>query len=269
MKAISYKRPPVVEVIFGVQFDLGGGGRLKTADIGRYWALVKKEFPVVEEAVPIPSVREIFDSKESVAYELMALPPLRRTWFFDESRKNLIQIQEDRFIFNWKQEKGENDYPRYEKLIQSFNRHLEHFLGFLSSELAIQNVIMLQYELTYVNHIGNQGELSLVSQSELLIDHSRDKSKNRFLPEVDSFDWKSSYLLPDNSGRLHITALSAIDSSTGGRLVRLDMTARGFPNNTTYESRSAWFNQAREWIVRGFADSVADELQLFWGRHDD
>jgi uncharacterized protein (TIGR04255 family) len=259
---VKFDRPPVVEVACGVLFATQD--TLKTAHIGKYWERVKAEFPHVEDALPLPTIVE--QQVDAVAeFEWSTLPPLRRTWLTSDDGAHLIQIQGDRFLLNWKRTLNQTGYPSYTDVIKRFDRHLADFISFLK-ELRIEPPAYRQFELMYVNHITVENGLKEVGMENMLVDHVRATSRERFLPEPDGFNWATSYRLPHNTGRLHIAAQSAVKTSNRERIVRLDLTARGISTDPSEAGRRPWFDTAHEWITHGFADVTSNVLHTTWGR---
>lgn len=263
---VSFDRPPVVEVVCGILFATPEP--LRGAHVGLYGQRVHDAFPRIEEAPPLVPVIEFPDPRAGAVqfeYGFGPLPPLRRTWFISEDGRNLIQVQEDRFIFNWKKAAADDTYPRYETVIERFNEHLAGFIGFIVDQ-GVGTPAYRQFELTYVNHIPLGTAEIEVSEGRILVDHVRDASRSRFLPEPEGVNWVSIYSLPNQEGRLYAAAQSA-RAPDGRRILRLDMTARGIPSDTTEAGRQAWFDQAHAWITLGFADLTAKDLQeKVWGR---
>ncbi|WP_204106746.1 MULTISPECIES: hypothetical protein [Spirulina sp. CCY15215] len=74
---VKFKNPPLREVAFSVNFETL---KFSSVHFGRYWEMIKNEFPLLPEDKP-PSSRE-----EEVF--LLSLPPLRKVWFRSEVQKN-------------------------------------------------------------------------------------------------------------------------------------------------------------------------------------
>ncbi len=190
-----------------------------------------------------------------------------RTWLITEDGRHLIQIQNDRFLYNWKRAADEDSYPSYDFVIAEFEKHLAAFHAFLESE-KIGKLEYRQFELTYVNIIAPETGLSLVGEGGLLVDYIRDKSRERFLPEPEMFKWNASYPMPNEYGRLHVTANPAYRRTDQSRVVRLELTSRGIPSSgDTSDNMRAWFDVAHEMITKGFADLTSPLVQKeTWGR---
>jgi uncharacterized protein (TIGR04255 family) len=152
----DYGNPPVVEVVLSVQFDPLPA--LGLVQLGCLWKEFKERFPKTEEHPPLPTVIETFgarrDQRIETRFEMLDVPPAPRLWFLTEAGDELIQVQKDRFIHNWrKQGDGEGkEYPRYRHVRDVFVRELNAFKDFLRREGLGQPVIN-QCEVTYFNHL--------------------------------------------------------------------------------------------------------------------
>ena len=190
---VKYDRPPVVELVFGVQFKTPNP--IKSGHAGRFWELVANEFPSLEDAPPIDPILEAHKEGISIGVEISNLPPLRRTWLIAADGRSLVQIQNDRFLFNWKRESFEVSYPSYVNVVDKFEERYQKFCDFLE-KVEVGRPVCRQLELTYVNHITSDNGLSEIFQNDGLIDQTRFNTDMRFLPEPDDFNWRTSYELP-------------------------------------------------------------------------
>lgn len=264
---VAFERPPVVEVVFGVQFATE---QLQGPHVGLFWQYVRNDFPRFQEVAPLPAVIEGAPGtpEKVVDVALPLVPPLRRTWLLSEDGSSLIQIQEDRFLVNWKRMPIEGDrpqydieYPSYDTIVVLFESYWGKYNEFLQSE-GIELVDVQQQELTYINHISEENGLSDIGRGHIFVDHLEAKEEGRFLPAPEAINWRTSYVLPDNCGRLHMTVQSAIRRQDSAPIVRFDVTARGVGS----DGLRSWFDLAHEWITHGFADVTSPELHQVWGR---
>jgi hypothetical protein len=160
-------------------------------------------FPRCDDAPPLAVVVEGQGAPEpemDIHIQQVDLPPLRRAWLINEQGTNLIQIQEDRFLFNWKKGSGNAPYVGYPKVVSGFHEQWNRYKAFLRAELS--EPVPTQLEMTYWNFLAGSWEL--------LRDHRHDPSDDsRFLPPPEVFNWRSTFSLPEGMGRLHVTATSA------------------------------------------------------------
>jgi uncharacterized protein (TIGR04255 family) len=262
----DYENPPVIEVVSGVAFK--AIDRLLAPHLGLLWEKFKPAYPGCRELPPLVLQIEEFGPAAQVEAQLLQVPPLPRIWFIDPKGNKIIQVQRDRFIHNWKKVEPSDDYPRFPVVVSEiFRTRLTEFQHFLD-EHQLGTVEPLQYELTYINHIP-QGEnwTSLRDVGQVFSDVSWDSSRDRFLPEPETIHWKTSFQLPERSGRLHVSIRSAHRLPDKTPLLVLELTARGIGQDHSLDGVWAWFQTAREWIVRAFADLADDQLQqTVWGR---
>ena len=262
VKKVDFRRPPVVEVACGVGFALTQ--RLTAGHIGQFWHSVEDDFPNIEEVAPLPPP----NLQEAVKIEVSEIPPMPRTWLLSEDGSRLMQLQADRFLYNWKREEEEEEeipYPGFDIIYDEFKNHLDLYMEFLV-DAGYEKPSYDYLELQYVNHIGAWNGLDVVGRTGALIDHMHSKDPARFLPMPRAFRWQSQYPMPDENGNLGMTVQTATKQPTGEDIIRLDMTARSGLKDGSESSLDKWFALAHEWIVRGFCDVTTPELHDVWKR---
>lgn len=261
----DYESPPVIEVVCGILFK--SIDKLLAPYFGLLWEKYKPEYPICREVPPLTPVIERFDEPPRVDLQLADVPPLPRIWFVHKNDNGIIQIQRDRFLHNWKKVRPEDEYPRYPQVIELFKDRLSQFESFLKeNDLGI--IEPTQYEMTYINHIPQgDGWTTLNDIRDVLPDFAIRANEDRFLPEPEGINWRTSFVLPDGAGRLHVTIRHAKLRDSGLPVLSLDLTARGIGSEKSPEGMAGWFDLAREWIVRGFTDLTGEEVQRnIWKR---
>lgn len=251
----SYKKPPLIEVVCGIVFKRIE--QFKAPHLGLFWEKIRDEYPTCEHAPPL--------GLDAEPWDLANLLP--RLWFVNQRDNELIQLQNDRFLYNWRKKHEDDPYPRYGIVAKAFKANLDIFQEFLKEEgLGMLNPTAC--ELTYVNHIlKGQGWESLAEINNVLPDLNWRSDNGRFLPEPLSLGWQTTFALPDDKGRLHVNLLQGqIDDRP---VLRLDITARWLGVNESLDTIWGWFDVAHEWIVRGFTDLTSREIQsTIWERED-
>ncbi|HDS09317.1 MAG TPA: TIGR04255 family protein [Firmicutes bacterium] len=260
----DYKNPPVIEVVFGIQFkELN---RLATPHVGKFWEILGIEnFPEFREMPELPHIIEKEDSIQSPQYpesiRVEQIAPLPRLFFIDSDKDHIVQLQRDRFLVNWRKLSENHEYPRYAILLPKFQKTFEIFNEFIKTN-NIGVIEPDQYELTYVNHITRDGAWKKIKDINLVFP-GFSSTEGTFLPEPEKVSWRKIYRFPENRGRLYATMNQAVNKNTGQEMFVLNMTARGYDQENCME----WFNLAHEWIVRGFADLTGEMVQKeAWGK---
>jgi len=263
----EFERPPVNEVVFGLQFQ--PLEKMRVGHFGKYWQRIGKRYPHSEEHVLIAHQIETAEPalvKDGAQMEFeIGIPLLPRCWFTDETKLHLLQIQSDRFLRNWRQVEGLQPYPRYPTLFQQFKTEWSDFRQFLTEE-AIGSPIIDQCELTYINHVPRGDAWKEPKELSRVFSIWSDLGSFKFLPGPELAACKLTYRLPDNRGRLHVQLKQGLRSRDKTPMFVLELTARGAPVGQMADDLASWFSLAHEWIVKGFADLTTADMHEQWGR---
>ncbi len=262
----KYSQPPVIETVLGVQFR--PLSNFSIPHIGLYWAKIREKYPDYEVQPPLGQVIEEFGEGQrkrvGVGFDIAQFPEFR-CWFKEGSGTKLIQLQRDRFLFNWRKVKDEDVYPRYENIKPNFSASWEEFCRFLA-EAGFDKPEVNQCEVTYVNHIHlGQGWKSYGELKNVVACWSGEHS-GRFLPEPESVNIGTRYVLPNGKGRLHVLMQPAIRRTDAKEILQLNFTARGKPESSALPHLLEWLDLGHEWIVRGFTDFTSKVMHDQWGR---
>jgi uncharacterized protein (TIGR04255 family) len=275
-KLPSFQRPPVVEVLASVQFDPPVG--FSAVHFGLVWERFRDEFPAVEQKPPLSQVVERLGVVPQVQQlEFLTEPPLPRLWFVRASGDELIQVQSDRFIRNWRAiPELENPYPRYADCIRPrLESDYTAFVSVLETQ-GLKPVEPNQCELTYINHI---------TPNELWSAHSDLGVVLRSLPAdfgqlldypTESIQMASAHLLNDDVGqflgRLHITVQSAFrgpkkPNEAQTPVFVLTLTARGRPTAKGIGGVLGFLDIGHRAIVQSFDRVTTPEMHKVWGKN--
>ena len=263
--------PPLVETALSLQFESLPAFRL--VHVGMLWNQFRTSFPRIEEHPPLVAARETFGvpSPLSVEVTIEGTPPLPRVWFLNESGTELIQVQADRFIHNWRKSGVvSTPYPRYENIRESFLGEVRKFEEFIYNE-QIGQVLVNQCEVTYVNHIEPSQVWHRHGQIEGVL-RSWSAQRYSFLPEAEGGSIEQRFVITSDLGhtlgRLHASLTPAWKAEDQSAIFVLTLIARGSPINEGIDGAFAFFDLGREWIVKGFADLTTPEMHRVWRRID-
>jgi uncharacterized protein (TIGR04255 family) len=262
----DYERPPVIEVVCGITFK--SLDRLLAPHLGMYWEKVKDRYSGCAERPPLVPVIEAPAGRDQVDLEFVDVPPIPRIWFVNQESNELIQVQRDRFLHNWRKKDEDTRYPKYKSVISEFNAQIRTFSEFLAKH-DLGEIEPIQFELTYVNHIP-QGDCweSASDLSQLFVAFNKQVCHQQFLPDVEGLNWTTTFALPNDSGRLYVQLRTAVKSDDNQKkLLQLNLTARGIGKFQKLGDMNSWFDIAHESIVKGFADLTTEKAQKeIWRR---
>lgn len=259
----DFDSPPVIETLLGVQFSPLAG--FSITHFGLYWSRVRGKYPVQETKPPLAPVLE--EEQRSVAGPAFGLQlvsePEARCWLIDASATQLVQIQRDRFIRNWRKVRDSDRYPRYETLKPLFIEDWGQFVDFLRQE-GFGAPEINQCEVTYINHIEVGAGWETFGQVDRVVSLVTTGSQ-RFLPEPEMLTLEARYPMP-GGGRLRVTMQPAIRRQDAKEVLQLTLTARGRPRLPELGASLEWFDLGHEWIVRGFTDLTTAAMHKTWRR---
>lgn len=250
---VHFAHPPVVEVVCGVAFD--PIPELASAHFGVLWGQFADEFPLTTDQHPLRLVPD--DAEPGVQVNLGVGQPTPRVWFLSEDEGRLIQVQRDRFHYNWRLRADGEAYPRYPKVYEDFKKYLAVFRDFLEKG-GVAPLKPLQYELSYVNRIAEDAVWSGPQQvGRVFPDLGWRDTDERFLPGPDFVAAQLRFPMPEGAGRLYANIAPVRRKETGAREFALDLTARGAAGTRPVDE---WFELAHEWITQGFADLTGEQM---------
>jgi len=259
----EFDRPPLDEVVLGVQFE--PLEKFRSGHLGLYWSRVKSRYPTTDDQPPLLHIKEKPEVEpQQPPTVMLQLPSIPRCWFVDESKTLLIQLQQDRFIRNWRQVEGDEAYPRFPRLAQDFRREWEVFLAFLSDE-NLGEAKVNQCELTYVNNVERGSGWNELSDLPKVFSLLRAPKEGGFLPPPELMSWELRYKLPDGRGRLRAQMTPVFRARDMKMALQLNLTVRGAPAGASPEQVFAWFDLAHEWAVRGFCELTEPSMRQLWG----
>ena len=260
----DFDRPPVVETILSVQFEKLT--TMQAVHFGVFWRGMQAQFPVTSEHLPLPPVIELFpespQQKPRVRFEALEKRPLSRLWLVDAAGSELIQLQNDRFIKNWRKQADHDRYPNYEPVIKpAFERDFQHFESFVAEE-RLGAIKITQCEVSYINHIVSGDGWDDFSEFQRIFTVGA-YAQAPIPGRADEFAIRLRFPIHDDRGqpigRLHVEIEPALHAADNRRMYVLNLTARGQAGNH-YD----FFDIGRRWIVNAFEQLTTEHMHRFW-----
>ncbi len=258
-----FEEPPIIEVVCSVEFE--PIEKFQSAHFGDYWARIRADFPDTQDVAPVDRMSD--SQEDTITLHFKTSPPLPRVWFVGKSKHELIQLQDNRFMYNWRKlDMDDGKYPRFNVVFETFKKRWDDFVSFAEERFGGINI--KQLELSYINEIYESDTSKNVSDlPDILYASPMSSKKDGFLPKLDAFNWKSAYLLPDKCGHLTVQIMNALPKAQKPLILRMDIVARGLPNSNMTNPFNDWFNLAHDWVVNGFLDiTCKDAHNNRWGR---
>ncbi len=270
----DFTNPPVSEVVLAIRFEQLP--LLGAPQIGLLWDRYRDKYPNASTKPPLNIPMESFglpDGESGVRIQLTDESGPVRYWFENKNGTELIQIQNDHFIFNWKKGAINQSYPRYEKVRARFRRHLKTFETFLA-EHDLGKIIPTLCEVTYVNELyPGKGWTKPGQAHRVFSTWSRrfsDGFSSQFEFEDINFRFRQRILSEEKTpvGRFYVSLDPRYHLRQGDPMLIFALTARGVPLKNTKKAVIDFFNLGREITVRSFASMTTKRMHEIWGRTD-
>ncbi len=254
-----YSNPPVVETVIGVQFpELRG---FSNVHFGLYWEQIRDRYPRFQDKPRIPHMLA-----SNAGSHLMPGRTPDRVWFMSaDEQGELIQLQPNRFHFNWRGQ-GQS-YPEFETNSQKFFAEFKGLKSFCVTQ-AIDVPAPEICEVTYFNHLIPEAGETAMDLFGKAFAGLRWANSDDFLPRVpNGAAFSRLYDISDSHGKLHVNANLARDEAKRIDLIRLELTARVPLDRKTEAEFERAVSLAHEWVVWGFTSVTDKDIQLErWGR---
>ncbi|WP_372719374.1 TIGR04255 family protein [Immundisolibacter sp.] len=238
--SLHYEAPPLIEVVYDLEFQPLDAFR--APHFGLFWSRLVESFPRCEQAPPLGD------------FQIIAGIPLPRVWLLGEPF--LIQMQNNRFILNWRKDPDFADYPRYPKVKDKFRELYANFSDFLS-EYNLGVPVPTACELRYVNQIDQgSGWNSLGDLSKVFRHICWNADSESILANPLAIAWTGHFQLPGDMGKVVINIKHGNKADDTSVLI-LELVAQGPVGDDVW----GWFDVARDSLNRSFRDVTADEIQ--------
>lgn len=258
--SVNFNNPPIEEVSYSLQFR--PLENLHIGYLGRLWELFSSDFPNIEQHPRLSHEIERFGITESPpALQIIEQALVPRIFLVSDSGNKLIQIQDDRFIFNWRKRAPDEKYPRFENLVAEYIALVGRFEEFLKANDISGPLEVDQVEITNVNYIDST-DLKL---NDIFCDF-----KNVPDQELEQVVFRQTLRGDDSEpvGRLYSAIKTGLRRKANKRVHSIQFTGRvhpfqSAPGEEMDVARELRF--IRDKINLAFKKITSDQMHNIWG----
>ena len=252
---IKFQNPPVNELVITTYFS-SPISDLRNEHIGIFWSQIEDSFPKSSQQIPIGGAEAIMDVKNEIS-------PMPRYWFISKDEINLLQIQKNAFIFNWRRRKG--DYPRFNaQLKPAFDKYFSMFSEFIRTHTNASELTIDFCQLTYINVIKRCEFWSGPKDTQNVIPSFSIPNPGVAFHDTPSFN--CSYIFDISSDlQLVVMARNVVISPNPEDepepVLIMEIQANGRLGQASKLATDPWFNRAHEAVNKCFTGMTDPEIQ--------
>ncbi|MBW4519302.1 MAG: TIGR04255 family protein [Scytolyngbya sp. HA4215-MV1] len=246
MALARFTKSPLTEVVCGVEFS---APEFSAVHFGLYWQQIQKRFPL--PPLDRPPLGEI---------PLVPLPSLRRVWFESADKRQLLQLQSNRFLYNWRRQSEIEEYPHFEEIYPRFEQEWQSFQNWWL-ELSGLPLQPTHYELTYLNQIDATFGWHDPGDTHKFFTFAG-KAWNGFLDKPKICNSDLEFALPDNQGTLAVSLNQKIKIEDNSLVIFFELTSRSLNADLVLKD---WFDTAHNYTVHAFLELIHESAKQEWG----
>lgn len=251
-----FENPPINELVIATYFD-PPLFTLRNEHVGLFWSRIRSEFPTVEQQAPVGGA----EAFQQLSGEFFPMP---RFWFVAKDEINLIQLQKNAFMLNWRRRDAE--YPHFaENLKPAFDKYFRVFEDFAREDAGVQDIKIDLCELTYINTIeaceywrGPQ-DTAAVIPSFAIPDAGTEPSATV------AFNCSYVYVLSKDLLLRVSIRNGEVTAKPGTPVLILEIKATAQLRQVGKSAADAWFERAHDAIIACFVGMTSKDIQLtYW-----
>jgi len=257
LQSPSFDQPPVVETALGVQFAPLEG--FDVLHLGQLFSLFKEIGYSKYQLKPPVGQQEIRLAEEGD----FAKFPLR-CWYITPDESQLVQIQREFFIRNWRATDANAEYQHFTSIMPLFQRDWVLFCSFLR-EQGMKAPEVSRCDVTYINHLLRGEDWETYDDLSALFPIWRGIELKELFTAIEVGQFLVGFKLPEGAGHIQFTLQPAVRND-GKELFQLTVTASGKPLTSNDSDLFKWLDLGHLAVVNGFVQFTSEKAHRKWGK---
>ena len=220
--------------------------------------------PRVEEQPPLPPAIE-GQVGPGINLQIGFGPvPNARYWFMSETGDDIIQLQNDRIVVNWRDVEMGERYPRYDAMVERFQRAVNDLSGFVKEE-QLGQIEITQAELSYINDVGAPAAEDDVGLEKLL--RGWRGTPQHHLGQPVQARLQLVFDVPD-VGKPPVRTFVSVEPVmhvNGEQRQLMTLSVRGAPVDGSVAAALKFLDGAHEHLVQSFLELTPEHMHSTWG----
>jgi uncharacterized protein (TIGR04255 family) len=254
---MDLRKPPVVETSLGCFFaDIPDWNILH---FGALWEKFRAKYPNVEFPPPViqnlePPITVRWTPGDS-------LVPIR-VLFTDERKTQLVQLQTNLFLHNWRKRDERPTYEHYDHILPLFKADWEVFTSFLD-EQKLKRPKFTRCEMTYFNHIVRGEHWATYEDLPKLFRLWRGFDAHSIFKNIEQAAFNVVQAV--GKGKVNIVVSPGVRLADGKEILQMTVTAARVTEGSEDKDLFDGLNECHDIALKAFREFVTDEALKGWG----
>lgn len=260
---VQFDNAPVVEMLAGLYFTRVAGWDL--LDFGLLWQKLVSRYSQHEFKTPIVGdVAQLGQIAAALQKQDLGNFPVR-CWYIDNEQAQLLQVQDNCVIHNWRKVQNAEAYPGYDQIRSRFAEDWRIFCAFLK-ERGLDRPDVWKCDITYIDHFERGSEWKNFTDLPKIYRLWRGMEAEGTLSNLEFAAFSVNYALADGKIRLLFSSQPTVRATDGKEVIQLTVTATGRPASSDLGDILSWLDVGHKALIHGFIDFTTPEIQDYWRR---
>jgi len=253
---MDLRKPPVVETSLGCFFEEIAGWNI--LHFGALWARFREKYPHAEFPPPIIQLPE-------------SAAPIRlqpgntflpiRALFTDERKTQLVQLQTNLFLHNWRKRDESPTYEHYDHILPLFKADWADFTSFLNDQ-KLERPRFARCEMTYFNHVVRGEHWNVYADLPKLFRVWRGFDGNSIFRSIEQAAF--NVVQPIGKGKVNIVVSPGVRLSDGKEILQMNVTATRITEGSEDKDLFDGLNECHDISLQAFREFVTDDALKVW-----
>jgi uncharacterized protein (TIGR04255 family) len=253
---MDLRKPPVVETSLGCFFaNIPGWNVLH---FGALWGKFRAKYPNVEFPPPV-----IQNTEPPITVQWKpgdSLVPIR-VLFTDERKTQLVQLQTNLFLHNWRKRDESPTYEHYDHIVPLFKKDWEVFTSFLD-EQKLKRPKFIRCEMTYFNHIVRGEHWNAYEDLPKLFRVWRGLDTNTIFKNVEQVAFNVVQAV--GKGKVSVVVSPGVRLDDGKEILQMTVTGARIIEGSEDKDLFDGLNECHDIALKAFREFVTDEALKGW-----
>jgi uncharacterized protein (TIGR04255 family) len=252
---MEFSNPPVAETSLGFYFQKIDGWNV--LHHGALWERFRSKYPDYEF---LPLVIDVQPQGQPGLTLNLSSPPLR-VGFVDKTKTQLVQMQDNFFLHNWRKTSHVLEYQRYETVKAQLREDWNILQSYLQDS-SLKQPAVARCQMDYFNHLVRGVDWQDFADLPGIFTVWRGVQQSTASGELQTVSFNLSYRLA--SGTVNVAVQPAIRTNDGKEIIQFTLSSSVASSKAEGEGLFASLDECHANAALAFLDFTTDRAREKW-----